>query len=592
MAKPEKENNRSYLNWLGLTVLLVCYLGALANVVKMKKAEAEFDTIRITHWQLELGVRDGLDAAIADFEAKKAAEGEKVRIVQIPVTERAYQQYVTTQLIGGTAPDMIEIGFFPEELLSRYFMPLSKIIQQPNPLLEERYQKLAALPERTEKEQTELDLLATLKDKPWMDTFTDGLRSQFNDRLQEYYGVGFSQFTIRMFYNKDLFKKILGHDDPPKTFRELINDCQLIKEYDNGEAESIIPVASSKYQAQVFKSRYISSMTSDLVRHYDLDMDGWNTGPENLVALLTGEWTPYDEQYRAAIQVIDELAQYFPKGFMSLGRMDSGFSFVQGQAAMITSGSWDARSYLKKIQDQPEGRRFEVGIFDIPMISKDDEKYGQFADGQISEASSGTGFSFGITRLSKHPELCIEFLQFCTTPHNNTILNEKAEWIPSVRGAEATDMLKKFEPNYVGYWGQMNFDVGDRTRILGQQVYWPYISGEIDYDEYARRLMKEHPAQAAVDFARAYNGFTESLPNRYARRSAWLISSMIGPAEEQADAQRKLLRTWDSIEDSETGPALYDAMLERAEQAVQSSGKKPPEYYSNFMERFNREMGR
>lgn len=62
-----------------------------------------------------------------------------------------------------------------------------------------------------------------------------------------------------------------------------------------------------------------------------------------------------DEKYRVSLELTRKLSSYFTPGFMSVDRMDAGFSFVQGNAAMITSGSWDASSYIKIISDQPFG---------------------------------------------------------------------------------------------------------------------------------------------------------------------------------------------------------------------------------------------
>jgi ABC-type glycerol-3-phosphate transport system substrate-binding protein len=131
MIKNDKNSN--WMNYLGLGILLICYVGAIWNVVSAKRQEQRADVIRLVHWQLELGVRDGLQELIEQFEAYKANQGQAVKVVQIPIPERAYTQYVTTQLIGGTAPDMIQIGRFPTEYLGRYFYPLSPVVQKKKP---------------------------------------------------------------------------------------------------------------------------------------------------------------------------------------------------------------------------------------------------------------------------------------------------------------------------------------------------------------------------------------------------------------------------------------------------------------------------
>jgi len=123
MAGTSKDNSTgaSWINLLGLLVLLVCYAGAIWNVVGTKRRESSREMIRLVHWQLETGVREGLQVLIDEFESRKAAEGRQIEVVQIAIPERVYNQYVTTQLIGGTAPDMIQIGRFAPEYLGRFF---------------------------------------------------------------------------------------------------------------------------------------------------------------------------------------------------------------------------------------------------------------------------------------------------------------------------------------------------------------------------------------------------------------------------------------------------------------------------------------
>lgn len=536
MAKSTKDDGSSWMNYLGLFILLVCYAGAFWNVISTKRQESRADVIRLVHWQLELGVRDGLQSLIDQFEAYKKEQGHVVEVVQIPIPERAYTQYVTTQLIGGTAPDMIQIGKFPAEYLGRYFYPLSSYLQSPNPYNQERLNELEASESLSEAEREIKETLSFIEDSPWMNSFTDGLRGQFQEMFQEYFGVGFSTFTVRMYYNKNLFEQALGHARAPESYGELLEFAKEIHEHAQNTGEDVMPIASSQYQVNVFRNRYIGNLTADLARELDLDLSGHADGIERLMAMLRGQFTPWTPEYAAAIQAVQQLADFFPMGFMALGREDSGFAFVQGRAAMITSGSWDALSYLNNIMNQPEDSRFEVGIFDLPVITPDDEQFGHYAVGRSSEAATGTGFAFGITRFTRHLDLCVEFLQFATTPERNTELNLIAGWIPVVHGAVPGELMKNFEPNYVGYFGGVMFDImpGGKSLLLENQIYWPYISGDFDYETYAERFWKALPAEAATDFKRMYESSQESIPNRQLRRSAFLSTVVLGDPSPEA----------------------------------------------------------
>ncbi len=349
---------------IGLAILAFCYLGALYNVYKIKGSgfvEGK-KVIRLAHWQLELGVRDAIEELAREFEAQNPG----VDIVQIPITERAYAQWVTTQLIGRTAPDLIELGMFNVvDYCGRYFMPLGDIIRKPNPYNSKD---------------------PNLKNLPWMDTFHDGLASTYITELLDYYGVGFSRFTIRIFYNKDIFKEVLGSDAPPKDLTHLFEICDKINKYTENQNEKIEnfnkellnsvspiykyipflsppkkskfildPIASSRYQVSIFRPRYSSMLTAKRALDLDKDFDGYVSLQEFAISLIKGEITFNDEYNVASLKLMKDLSRYFSPGFMSIDRMDAGFAFVQGKAAMITSGSWDASSFIKKIKDQPSG---------------------------------------------------------------------------------------------------------------------------------------------------------------------------------------------------------------------------------------------
>ncbi len=356
----EVESRLSFVNYIGLGILLICYVGALWNVYKIKEDEVflKKKVIRICHWQLELGVKDALQKMADDYE--KLHPDRKV--IQLPVTERAYAQWATTQLIGRTAPDLVEQGFFDVKLyLGRYFQPITDELRQPNPYNKDN----------------------EFKDTPWMDTFNDGLQNSYIPELLDYYSVGFSQFTVRVFYNKTLYKKIIGTETPPKTLAELFGACDKILAYvktrnadvdafNNSQSKkkgfmaffskplqkiksSLVPIASSRYQVGHFKTRYGGMFSADRCQELDYGFDGNATSIDMIKALVSGDLKVQDEKYKIYNELVRKLSSYFNPGFMSIDRMDAGFSFVQGNAVMITSGSWDASSYEKKIKDQPFG---------------------------------------------------------------------------------------------------------------------------------------------------------------------------------------------------------------------------------------------
>ncbi len=648
--KQNVESRLSIMTLIGLAILLFCYLGAIWNVFQVKKDEVLLGKkiIRLCHWQLEMGVRGALDEMGKRYEAIHPES----KFIQIPLTERVYAQWVTTQLIGRTAPDLIEIGMFRvNEYLGRYFVPLTDELRKPNPYNKD----------------------TDLKNTPWMETFTDGLQNAYIPELVDYYSVGLSQFNIRMFYNKDLFKRIVGSEKAPKTLDELFAICEKIKAYasarnaeidaynanqprtwlnyvpfmapDTKPAYLLSPIASSRYQVPTFQSRYGSMLTAFRAMELDLSMSGSPAPIDFLYALVSGDLSIEEPHYKVYNEIIRNFALYFPRGFMSIDRMDSGFGFIQGRALMIISGSWDASSYIKQAHDQPFGdvilsvngtpvsnaaeaskllmaasgsvkivanregfnseylvkpakgdslwkrygielddfeaedgsgkmvpvvadldpispadkaglmkrKRFEIGIVEPPPPTKNTPIYGKFYVGQVAETSS-TGFSFGIVKFTKNYGMAIDFLRFCTNPENNQKLNEIAQWIPAIKGAKPTPFLAQFTPNYEGYWGALNLDsIGMRSKTRIQQMFWPYVSGEINFKQFAEGLDANLPTEVAYDFVEMLRASGETVPDKHIIRSLFLKDFIFAGknAKLREDSKRRLASCWDIILDKQ-----------------------------------------
>jgi hypothetical protein len=107
---------------------------------------------------------------------------------------------------------------------------------------------------------------------------------------------------------------------------------------------------------------------------------------------------------------------------------------------MTATGSWDASSIASQV-----GNRFRIGVFDFP-VPTDHPEYRQFVRGPMSEAAIGGGLPWAITRQTRHAEVCIDFLRFCTTQANN----EKSP--PEVPGVLDVGMLKVAESTDYRSW--------------------------------------------------------------------------------------------------------------------------------------------
>jgi raffinose/stachyose/melibiose transport system substrate-binding protein len=477
-----KFNWSSLSNYVAVVVLVVSFSVSLWRVYQVQQVEQsdEVATIRVVHWQLEAGFREAFDDIARRFEKVYFAEtGQPVRIVQNAVSERVYKQYVQTQGIGKTLPDLVQLGREEAGSVPRFFISNTEDVQQPNP-----YNKGTSL-----------------EDVAWMDTYLDGMDGSVDQTDLEYYGASSSTYSIRMFYNVELLREAFGLDEPPIDYREFLDICKRFGEWANEQGRTdLTAVAASSYQATVFRSMRAATLL-DLMLENDRDFDGnFGGNDEVLFAYAGGDFDFYDERIRADQMTVANLTQYFSPGFMAMDRMEAQFRFTQGKALFCASGSWDAMSFNSQVD-------FPMGICDFPFPDRQDPEFGEYVRGRISEADAPAVFRLAVSKFSEHPDLALRFLQFLTSRENNQRFNQLSRWPPVIKGAEPHPSMLPFMRKPDGFW------TNDVHRIIGagpalaafNQANWELVEHKIDYDGFAQMLEREMPSAMAQEFERLLN---------------------------------------------------------------------------------------
>jgi raffinose/stachyose/melibiose transport system substrate-binding protein len=447
-------------NFVGAALLVGALAVSLGRVSTNQQELFHTDKtiVRIAHWQLELGYRDGLEQIIAAYEKQHP----HVRVIQMPVTEKVYPQWLNTHLISGTAPDLVEIGkallVTDDQYLVRYFLPLTELVDRPNPY----------------NAGTPLESLA------WRETFRDGMRGAYREGLQDYFSAPTAMFTIRLFYNRSLLRDATGSTEAPRTFGELMDASAKIRELGERRGQTLIPIAGSAYSTPFFVGRYAVPFTAGFEPDLDINLDGIISPNESYIGFVQGTVGFESPAIRAYHECLKRLSDEFGPGFTAMGREQAAFLFVQGRAAMIATGSWDAKSLL----DQA---KFEVGIMDFPLPGPG-EAWGEFIAGAVNETRTAAAATYGVYKFSPHIEQAIDFLQFMTSRRHNETFNRAVMWIPAVLGATTDEQMLPFMPNMTGYISQVDFGYGTHVRgVLSGQLL-RYLQGEISYEDFARRV--------------------------------------------------------------------------------------------------------
>ena len=430
--------------------------------------------IRLGHWQLEASVREGLDEMARDYQKLHP----NVVIIQDAIPEGTYGQWVSTQLMGGTAPDIMQVGaMLPDNIwlsyYNRYFQPLSRYVNTPNPH----------------------NAGTDIADVPLRRTFKDGMKTAYVAEMQEYMSVPLSQFGVRIFYNKDLLKKLTGLDVAPLDYREFLAVCQKIQSVTNPTScQPYIPIAGWAYHFGHWDGMMFSPVTYGCFRRAYFNLDGFVGNDETFVAFKTGQLDFLYPPLACWLKMLREVTGYFQTGYTGLGRDEAVFLFAQQRAVFMTTGTWDARS----LQEQAKGQ-FEVGIMDFPIPARDDPVYGGVVEGRIYE-TPGAGFRFGISRTSKNFDVALDFLLFLASQRGNEKLNRIIGWIPAIVGTELDPLLQAFEPHLEGIYGNINFNLGGNTAVTWGQIYSLYQVNQISFEDFATRFTEYYLQNGLKDF--------------------------------------------------------------------------------------------
>ena len=526
--------------YAGLVVLAAAMAFAVVRVAynHFTYVSPNVTTIRLCHWQLESGVREAYGRLIKQYEAHyQRTHGRKIRVIQEPVSERGYAQYVNTGLIGDIAPDIIEKGHskaaYNPAYIARFFLPLGQYLEQPNPYNEGT--PLAGL--------------------PWRETFFDGMQGAYDRQLLDYYYIPFSMFTIRIFYNVDLYGRITGEREPPRTYRGLIAACEAMRRFADRSGGRIVPVAGSKYGANMFRPRYENPFLFDLIRELDHNLDGTADAYEAYRGFRGRRWHFGTPQFLASRRCQMEIARHFQAGWLAAQRDDAAFMFIQGNAVMIATGSWDAQSLVDQVGDS-----FEVGIFDFP-IPVDDPEYGAFVKGTLSEAGIRGGIPMAVTQQSRHPDVCIDFLRFCTTRVNNEEWNQSITWLPVVRGTRLSPLLEAFKPRIEGYAGWFDYRISTAVKLKAEGFRWTLFAGKMTPEEYGEVINEVYDRTGEEGYKELLHKDQQNIRNLERILDGLTVRQLYAPQDGGDLDREKMLQLVDSMQVFSHGLAANKHLL-------------------------------
>ena len=505
---------KRHLPRVGLGILALVFVGCLARVLfRPARASGARTTLRLAHYHLDANAKTAFSTLARDYEKLHPEIG--IEIMDVP--GRIWAQWQRTQLTAGLAPDIVELGFGEtDEMLARYFLPLTSLAERPNP-----YNASTA---RTASR--------------WRDTIVGGLTdsTSFNRNLGEVFSVPLAMFTIRICYNRDLMRSITGTDLPPRTYAEFVRLCQATDRYAAANQTPVRPLAGSKFNTPSLISLLAGHQTQRLA----LELDGYRTlrPLQRAVAggYLRGDWSFETPAMRSAVELAAEFGGYMPVGSMTLDRANASTAFAQGRVLMISTDTQDMPSLARSSP-------FRVGVFALPLPGRDDPRYGAFVFGAGSEASNAPGCPLGVSRQSQHPETAIDFLRFLTSEESNRRFADITGWLPSVKGVAVPPAVAAFQPVEAGYVDGFNLylqGLGGAVQVAYSQNIEKLLDPRRGVDAFLETFTPAFSRAVREDLGRMLRSDRQTL-----RRSDAIAGALMAmPNGRGTDDAEKLTATW------------------------------------------------
>jgi len=547
-----------------LFILIVFAWSAIAIARYRNRSEPPGAVVlRIGHWQLEASVREALEIMAEDYRKIHP----NVYIVQDAIPEMVYGQWTTTQLMGGTAPDLLQIGLgvLPRHLwlqyYNRYCHAMTSHANEPNP-----YNRGTGL-----------------EGQPLRSTIKDGMKWTYIEEMQEYVAIPLSQFGVRVFYNRELFQRLTGLETPPADFRSFIQACEKIRAARKENGQSYTAIAGSKYHLPAWEGFMLDAVTYPAIRVADFNRDGALGVDESYAATKAGllglDFPPYEARFR----MLRELTDQFQTGFSGLTRDEAVFQFIQQDAVFIATGTWDARSLQEQANNQ-----FSIGVMNFPLPARDDPDYGRYIEGPLYEQPY-VGFAFAITHTSRHFNEALDFLRFLASKEQNEKLNRIIGWIPSVKGTEIDPMLRAFEPQLEGVTKAFNPDLGGETWINWSQLYSLYQVDQIRYEDLVAQYEPIYREKGLRDFMDQQRDWRRGMLIQEESLAGLRAQAML---DQNEDDSWSWIKYRGLVNLRQVTPEIVRArQLRLIEQGPDAGGTGPYEYDPSVLEKVRRTGG-
>ncbi len=469
--------------FLGFLLLLAAFGASLWQIGSRRAEESApgIRTLRIGHWLIHAGMREAMEAIIADYERLHP----DVRIKQNTVPLKSWPAWQRAQWTGGNTPDLMQLNKGTnDENIARYYIALTPHVDAPNPY----------------------NAGSPLEGMPWRKTFIEGLGSGavYYPSFSEVFGIPAQANTLRLYYNRDLLREVTGSDQPPASLEALIALRPAVEAWRQRTGRPLSALSLCGPYGEILLDRISWSMTQSVSIANNPTRVLSNNLLFDLQAGLDGRWSLQSPEIRRVLELWAEISTLAPPGYLQLQREEALFNFVTGRALLFYAGSWD---YAGVAQEA----RFPVGITPFPQARPGEGYWGEFSAGKVSEAEGGMECILGISRDSHDPALALDFLRFLTSHASAKKFTEISHRISAVVDVPAPPELENLRPRLDGTFAGMTISMrphagGNSLLVFNQNLHLldAHTRSAVEAaDAFIAALAPVWPAALARDFAAA-----------------------------------------------------------------------------------------
>jgi raffinose/stachyose/melibiose transport system substrate-binding protein len=210
-------------------------------------------------------------------------------------------------------------------------------------------------------------------------------------------GAPFGKYTVGLYYHVDVFAK--AGIKPPRTWDELKRAAQALKQ------AGVVPLMMPARDG-VIPAFYYMLVASSVM------------GPAGFRAFLAGQRKLTDPDLVDAVQLLVDLAPFYPEGFAGISYAEGKATFARGGTAMILGGTADYAGY---VAINP-GVKLDFIAFPPPSPTSG-----------VPATVSGLELIYTVNAKSRAVDAAVQFVDWLTTPESNRLFANSIT-LPTVKG--------------------------------------------------------------------------------------------------------------------------------------------------------------